>query len=141
MPLNKEHFITVAGDVSELDDEIRRRCKKVGDLFESESLCRVQEQQFARGRRGIELFHTIHGYTWRDSSGLTGFAIRCRVQTIEHAISWAKDWVGLSPEGMAEAFISRATAERIRDFKDTGRRCHLPSDRDKELVRELLAQE
>ena len=75
-----------------------------------EDICRVQEDQHARGRRTAELVKGIRGFYVRYGSGLDNFDILARVGTqldgtLEDAIAWGKHWAKQNPKN--REFIAR----------------------------------
>ena len=106
--LNSEHFVLLGGNPQSWDDEIQRRVKtsetRAGCL-ESESLCNVQVEQHARGRRSAVLTSTMYGWSVRLASGLDenqllfGYRVTGRRDiTREEAVEWGKAWANKDPE-------------------------------------------
>lgn len=105
--LNSDHFVLLGGNPQAWDDEIQRRVKasetRLG-CFDSESLCAVQVDQHARGRRSAVLTSTIYGWSVRLASGLDQnqllFSYRTtgrRGITREEAIAWGRAWAAEDP--------------------------------------------
>ena len=63
------NFIRLAGDTQHWDDEITRR------VAAGEDLCRLQEEQSARGYLPYRLVLSMYGWTIRYASGLQGFGL------------------------------------------------------------------
>lgn len=93
--LNTEHFVLLAGHPVGWDRETRRR------VAAGESLCRVQEHQYARGRRTAVLGSTLLGWSVRSGSGLDGFQILAGPDeldgSLKAAMEWGKDWANRDP--------------------------------------------
>lgn len=92
--------IVLAGNHQKWQDEIEATCPKVGKLFESNKLCRIQESQSARGRLETHLVRSIYGWTLRYASGLQGFSMiyPSRNHNPADALKVALDWVAENPE-------------------------------------------
>ncbi len=63
--LNSKYFIVLAGNPQPWDEETLRRCRSgaVTDTINSEDLCAVQVDQWARGRRSAVLNSTMYGWS------------------------------------------------------------------------------
>jgi len=119
--LNTEHFVLLAGDPSAWDEETRSR------VAAGESLCRVQEDQFARGFRSAVLVPTLYGWSVRSGTGLDGFHILVSARagevngSLEQAMYWGKQWAEADP--LRREFIaSRADLERSPEWVGKERR-------------------
>lgn len=135
--LNKEHFVTIAGNVEALDNEIVERVRdSYSNTYNSSDLCAVQREQRDRGRMSLELYMTIRGYTWRDGSGLANFAIRWRGQSLAKALEYAKTWTAVD-ELKREAYCSRYHLENISK-RDNGNSSFVPSEEDAAIAEDLL---
>jgi hypothetical protein len=102
--LNNEGFVLLAGNPSKWDDEIRARCEKRGSFFESESLCKLQAAQHAKGRRSARLQRTIYGWSVRLDSGLDdrqilyGHRLGNKDLSREAAVAFGIAWANEDPE-------------------------------------------
>lgn len=98
-------FTVVAGQ----DAEAARETSKTANVkpgrydgtFDSETLV---AWQCSKDRwEAVEICPSIHGWSVRDASGLTNFALRASKRsgnvdgTLEDAIRWANDWVAQNP--------------------------------------------
>lgn len=80
--------------VAALETEKEQRVRKVGQYFESESLCAFQQSVARRGIIGAEVVETIYGFSLRYDSGLQNFGIIVRrIPTLEAAHEAARSWV------------------------------------------------
>jgi hypothetical protein len=105
--LNTEAFVVLAGNSAPWDGEIRARCAPGihEGTFESEGLCKVQEDQWARGRRGARLHRTMYGWSVRHDSGLENWGILYSQRhlpeserTLAAAVAFGTAWVNEDPE-------------------------------------------
>lgn len=110
--LNTEHYVVLAGKPEKWDEEMKKRCRPgrfAPGTFHSDDLCRVQSDQYSRGRRAAALVKSIYGWYVCDDSGLSGNAVlaSCKVNpnrpgvldgTIEDAVRWGKVWANEDPE-------------------------------------------
>ena len=105
--LNTEHYVLIAGNPEKWDNETLDACgsdrKKNADPRNAgrdrdRDLCSMQRSQMARGRQGASLCRTIHGWTVRDDSGLTGWAILYRDKSFIDAMTWGIQWAMKDPD-------------------------------------------
>lgn len=92
--------IILAGNHQKWQDQIEARCRKIGNCFESEQLCRVQRDQSAAGRREAHLCRSIYGWTLRYASGLQewGIIYSSKNHNPQNCLTEALNWVATSPE-------------------------------------------
>ena len=103
--LDKEHFVVDAGQdvVDAMTAERNARVAKSALGYHSESLCKVQESEAARGYLGVELVQSFYGYSVRYDSGLQDWALLASSKSgeldgsLENAVEWAKKWVSADP--------------------------------------------
>lgn len=124
--INTSAFYLLAGKPEAWDNEIKEKCRPgcYENTFNSEDLCTIQVQQYARGRRSIQLCESIYGWYLRSSSGLDGNEVIARVASrggilsgsIEDAIKWGINWANAAPE-KREFFASKSDIDKnIPDF-------------------------
>lgn len=71
--------------------------------FKSEPLCRLQQEQAARGIVGAEIVRSVYGNSVRYDSGLQDFGLLASSRagmldgTLGDAIRWATEWVSRDP--------------------------------------------
>jgi len=113
--LNDKHFVLLAGNPTKWDNEIREKVSKVGDCFESNNLCNLQVNQFARGRLSANLIRSMYGWTVRYASGLQDFAIihSSRKFNIQEALEFGIKWANEDPENR-EFYVSKMDIENAR---------------------------
>lgn len=95
--LNTESFVLLAGDPSAWDDEIRNN---------PQGLVRIQEEQWARGRRTAELAKTMFGWCVRSGMGFDNWqSLSPNFTAQSDAIQWGKAWAEEDPTN--REFIAR----------------------------------
>ena len=129
--------IVIGGDPEHWNEEFRTQCRPgYAGTFNSDDVCSLQKEQAVRGRQVINLVHTIYGYTWRDASGLSRWAIRWSGRTLEDAFRWAKEWAAKDPEKRA-AIVSRGEIASILKSPLTSSR-HKATPEDVAMLEDLL---
>lgn len=114
--INTKHFVLLAGNPQKWDDETKQQVSC------GVNICRVQEDQHARGFRSATIVKSIYGYGVRSTSGLDGFSILASTKdspkrgvldgTIEDAVRWGKEWVAQDPD-------NRELIARIAEVKES----------------------
>lgn len=114
--LNTKDFVVLAGNSEKWDQELRALCSPGSrpGTYNSEDLCRVQNDHYRRGHRSATLVKTIYGYSVRLASGLDGWALLlsgrqqgCRQISYEEAIEFGKNWANEDPDNR-EFYVSRS---------------------------------
>jgi len=105
--LNREHFVLLAGNPKDWDDEMIRRTQGRN----GQSLVEVQRDQHARGRLSAKLLNLPSGWAVMDNSGLGGDPFFQKgFKTKDAAIMWGKTWANGDPT-MREFIASRRDME------------------------------
>jgi hypothetical protein len=106
--MNTTHFMVLAGDPASWDEETRRLCRSgiYENTYNSEDLCKVQVDQFFRGRRSATIVETIYGWSVRSDSNLDNRAIYLSRVTKEAAIKFGIAWANEDPKNR-EFYVSR----------------------------------
>lgn len=82
-------------DALEIEQKSKIKFNSIG--YDSNSLCKLQQNQANRGIIGIEIVKSMYGYSVRYDSGLQNFALLARSQelggTFEGARQFAQNWV------------------------------------------------
>jgi hypothetical protein len=103
--LNKEFFVLLAGNPDPWDDEVLRRTRQG-----RESLIKVQEDQYSRGRRSAKLMHLAMGWAVADTTGLESSPVLFRKATKREALNWGMEWAKADPKNR-EFFATKKDME------------------------------
>lgn len=104
-------YITVYGDCSHWHEEEESLSNR------GEALCRLQENQWARGYKCVELVLSFRGWSVRYRSGLDNRSILCYAKSFEpdSAIAFAQAWVDAFPTHR-EVVVRRSAIERAENM-------------------------
>jgi len=97
--------LVIAGQglYAQLQAETEARVPKIGNLYESEALCTLQQEQGRRGILGAHLIPSLYGWSLRYDSGLENFALIAGSRRGDLDGSYAdcaraaKNWVDADP--------------------------------------------
>jgi hypothetical protein len=114
--LNTEHFILLAGDPTQWDEEIAKAGTK---------LVEVQVDQHRRGRRSAELVKGMYGFYVRAGTGLDNPAILANTKERDGeldgsalaALNWGRAWAEADPKNR-EFYVRRQSGSHYDDLGD-----------------------